>query len=181
MEMDEDVTISQGNGIAAENDEKPTNVNRLHNIVNKLEEDNDLPSPKNSEKTFEETVTNGNLQNGYHVNGGIYSLENTSDVLDEDFDMTITDSEDSWLYESPQKLQTPGKKIQGTSEKWLKENLTTPELMRVRGSLSAKLDVMNIEKRKGMFNTDPQQRKVSNIRKESMLSVNSLDWDYDEG
>lgn len=41
-------------------------------------------------------------------------------------------------------------KIQATPEKWLKENLTTPELMRVRGSLSAKLDVIKIEKRKGI-------------------------------
>ena len=56
----------------------------------------------------------------------------------------------SRLYESPQKIQTPGMKIQATPEKWLKENLTTPELMRVRGSLSAKLDVIKIEKRKGI-------------------------------
>ena len=54
------------------------------------------------------------------------------------------------LYESPQKLQTPGRKIQASPDKWLKENLTTPELMRVRGSLSAKLDVIKIENRKGM-------------------------------
>ena len=39
--------------------------------------------------------------------------------------------------------------MQASPDKWLKENLTTPELMRVRGSLSAKLDVIKIEKRKG--------------------------------
>ena len=47
-------------------------------------------------------------------------------------------------------MRTPGKGIQ-TPEKWLTENLTTPELLRVRGSLSAKLDVMKIEKRKGNY------------------------------
>ena len=48
-------------------------------------------------------------------------------------------------------MQTPGKKMNSSPEKWLKDNITTPELMRVRGSLSAKLDVMKIEKRKGNY------------------------------
>ena len=45
-------------------------------------------------------------------------------------------------------MRTPGKLVQ-TPEKWLTENISTPELLRVRGSLTAKLDVMKIEKRKG--------------------------------
>ncbi|XP_066928628.1 uncharacterized protein [Clytia hemisphaerica] len=171
--MDEDVAIPHENGLM-ENDEKPTSINRLLGLVNKLETENSLSS-SNSEKTLE----NG-FHNGHTTENDICSLENASEVTDPEFNRTInSEDENSWLYESPQKIQTPGKGIQ-TPEKWLTENLTTPELLRVRGSLSAKLDVMKIEKRKGLFHTDPQHRKISNIRKESMQSVNSLDWDYDE-
>lgn len=165
----DDYTTSPVNGKSTE-DEKPTNVEALQNIVNKLEESNNLPSIKSSERA---------VSNGQTSTDDIYSLENTSGVLDEDFNFTV-DSEDSWLYESPQKIQTPGKRL-SSPVKWLTENITTPELMRVRGSLSAKLDVIKFEKRKGRFaNTDPQRRKISQNRKESMNSVHSLDWEYDE-
>lgn len=53
------------------------------------------------------------------------------------------------LFESPKKFQTPGPSR--SPEKWLKDDTSTPELMRVRGSLSAKLEVIAIESRKGLY------------------------------
>lgn len=170
MEMDEDVAISRENGIA-DKDEKPEQQVLAEKTLDTF--------------SSQENAKNGDSENGLenqneHRNeNDEYSLEGTSDVTDAEFNMTV-DSEDSWLYESPQKLQTPGRKIQTSPDKWLKENLTTPELMRVRGSLSAKLDVIKIENRKGLNHTDPQIRGGEGYKKVSMQMVNSLDWDYDE-
>ena len=47
-------------------------------------------------------------------------------------------------------MKTPGKPR--SAENWLRNNVSTPELLRVRGSLSATLEVIAIENRKGKFN-----------------------------
>lgn len=63
------------------------NVNKLQNIVQKLTEENDLPSsPKQK------------LSNGFSNNvvADPYSLENTQEVSEFECD-TDLDSEDSWL------------------------------------------------------------------------------------
>ena len=53
------------------------------------------------------------------------------------------------LYQSPSKILTPQCRNKNT-EIWLKENVSTPDLLRVRGSLSARLEVIGIENRKGI-------------------------------
>ncbi|XP_057314070.1 uncharacterized protein LOC130655344 isoform X2 [Hydractinia symbiolongicarpus] len=161
-------------------------VNKLHDLVHKLEEENDLPSPKKHENGFSEHFESSNsVSHDENMNNNDRcSLENVGPVQEFEFD-TDLDSEDSWLFESPKKFQTPGPSR--SPEKWLKDDTSTPELMRVRGSLSAKLEVIAFESRKGQYQKLSNRKDSSEVRRiskqnkfGSMNSVLSLDWDYDE-
>lgn len=161
-------------------------VNKLHDLVHKLEEENDLPSPKKHENGFAEHFeSNNSVSHDENMNNNDRcSLENVGPVQEFEFD-TDLDSEDSWLFESPKKFQTPGPSR--SPEKWLKDDTSTPELMRVRGSLSAKLEVIAIESRKGQYHKLSNRKNSGEVRRiskqnkfGSMNSVLSLDWDYDE-
>ena len=86
--MDEDVAIAHENGLM---DEKPTSIDRLHGLVNKLETDNSL-----SLSTSEKTLENG-FHNGHVTENDIYSLESASEVTDPEFNRTInSEDENSW-------------------------------------------------------------------------------------
>ena len=52
------------------------------------------------------------------------------------------------LYSPTKEIQHPGTPLKN-SDNWLKQDAVTPDLMRVRSSLSEKLEVIAIEGRKG--------------------------------
>lgn len=58
------------------------------------------------------------------------------------------------MYATPNKRKVSGTPVKSPDD-WLREKVVTPELLRVRGSLTEKLEVIAIENRKGklIYNT----------------------------
>ncbi|XP_012557405.2 uncharacterized protein LOC100202714 isoform X4 [Hydra vulgaris] len=150
---------------------KSDNISKLHSLVNDIEVSNSVTvkveNNFNDEKvSFIEECSLDEIE----------PLEN----IEYDTDMN---SEDSWLYQSPTKISTPQRSK--NTEIWLKENVSTPELLRIRGSLSARLEVIGIESRKEQYNSarrkdSYENRKISKINKmKDFGSSMSLDWDFD--
>ncbi|XP_012557403.2 uncharacterized protein LOC100202714 isoform X1 [Hydra vulgaris] len=151
---------------------KSDNISKLHSLVNDIEVSNSVTvkveNNFNDEKvSFIEECSLDEIE----------PLEN----IEYDTDMN---SEDSWLYQSPTKISTPQRSK--NTEIWLKENVSTPELLRIRGSLSARLEVIGIESRKEQYNSarrkdSYENRKISKINKmKDFGSSMSLDWDFDD-
>ncbi|XP_065669045.1 SLAIN motif-containing protein 2 isoform X11 [Hydra vulgaris] len=150
---------------------KSDNISKLHSLVNDIEVSNSITvkveNNFNDEKvSFIEDCSLDEIE----------PLEN----IEYDTDMN---SEDSWLYQSPTKISTPQRSK--NTEIWLKENVSTPELLRIRGSLSARLEVIGIESRKEQYNSarrkdSYENRKISKTNKmKDFGSSMSLDWDFD--
>ncbi|XP_065669047.1 uncharacterized protein LOC100202714 isoform X13 [Hydra vulgaris] len=151
---------------------KSDNISKLHSLVNDIEVSNSITvkveNNFNDEKvSFIEDCSLDEIE----------PLEN----IEYDTDMN---SEDSWLYQSPTKISTPQRSK--NTEIWLKENVSTPELLRIRGSLSARLEVIGIESRKEQYNSarrkdSYENRKISKTNKmKDFGSSMSLDWDFDD-
>ena len=82
-------------------------VARLHDIVHKLEEENDflLPLRRNDSNESANESTNGGLSNGFlvdqeeeteEIEGVDFSLENTPPIDDKEFDEVEYEKDDSW-------------------------------------------------------------------------------------
>eukprot|EP00794_Sanderia_malayensis_P007050 gene7050-7842_t len=137
-------------------------LQKLQLMLRNLEEHNDLPSPEKSKSQF--AICNDD-------NRHIINIED---------DISL-DDEDSWLLESP--VKSPQK-----PQLWLVEDVKTPALARVKGSLASKLDLISIQNRKEKLSQllwkhnppIPDSAPGRLYQAESMCSVMSLDWEYDE-
>jgi len=156
-------------------------IDKLHNLTAQIAIDSDITplTPTKKINNFIDPPLNGNINEEEEEEEERCSLDDVKPVDELEFD-TDLDAEDSWLYESPMKLHTPGRPR--TGDEWLKHNVTTPELLRVRGSLSASLEVIAFENRKGHFQKlrkdSSETRKIAKSARSG--SCMSLDWDYDE-
>ena len=132
-------------------------VSRLHDIVHRLEEENDYlrPLKQNDRIPTEYSSTNGfsphdkEEEEEKEMCVDSYSLENVPPINDAEFDEVDYEKDDSWLY-SPKKPNFPATPVKNADD-WLRDKAMTPELLRIRGSLSEKLEVIAIENRKGLL------------------------------
>eukprot|EP00112_Aurelia_sp_Birch-Aquarium-sp1_P016179 Seg3647.3 transcript_id=Seg3647.3/GoldUCD/mRNA.D3Y31 product="hypothetical protein" protein_id=Seg3647.3/GoldUCD/D3Y31 len=193
-------------------------LHKLQLMLRNLEERNDLPSPEkikahdfsteennqgeqdeyveeviylsnnvnnNSEQKIYEKIQVDSFANKVHLDLNKSLLEDEFDSINMEEDISIVE-EDSWLLETPTKREITAVK---KPKLWLDEDVRTPELNRVKGTLASKLDLIAIQSRKEKLNSLLTKHSLGShaesapgrlYQAESMCSVMSLDWEYDE-
>jgi len=185
-------------------DSKVANAStKLHSMLRELEEVNyghntsERSLRADQIESLHMAAVDTNLQNNNHFGENDYdkmTIEkqglHLSSLLDEEIEVStdediVIEEDDSWLLKTPTFEGKPERK----PRVWLTDNVRTPELNRVKGSLASKVDLILIQTRKEKLNSLLAKHNLGShtesapgrlYQAESMCSVMSMDWEYDD-